>query len=174
MQHAGDDNYIATIPSQEASVKIYYYIHAEDYSGRSGNHPYIGAPGAHSFIVYDESNNPPEKPGKPSGSIFGRVGVEYTYETSTTDSDKNQVFYMWDWGDGNFSGWLGPYDSGETCTISYTWNEKGTYNIRVKAKDIYDEESEWSDPLKLRVPKAFTYVNFLKQGFPRLYSLLRF
>ena len=46
-----DGFYHATIPSQEAGTKISYYIHAEDESGRSENHPYIGAPGAHSFYV---------------------------------------------------------------------------------------------------------------------------
>jgi len=172
MQHAGDDNYIATIPSQEVGVTIYYYIHAEDYSGRNGNHPYIGAPGAHSFVVYDESNSPPEKPSTPSGKKFGRPGMEYIYKTDTVDPDDNQVFYMWDWGDGNFSEWMGAYNSGDICEASYTWDKKGTYSIRVKAKDVFDEESDWSDPLKMRVPKSFPFIDFLEGSFPRLSFLL--
>lgn len=172
MQHIGDNNYIATIPSQDVGETVYYYIHAEDNSGRIENHPYIGALGAHSFIVYDESNSPPEKPSTPSGKKFGRPGVEYTYKTDTVDPDDNQVFYMWDWGDGNFSKWLGPYDSGDICEASHTWDKKGTYSIRVRAKDIFDEESDWSDPLKMRVPKSFPFIDFLEGSFPRLSFLL--
>jgi hypothetical protein len=172
MQHAGDDNYIATIPSQEVGVTIYYYIHAEDYSGRIENHPYIGAPGAHSFIVYEGSNSPPEKPSTPSGKKFGRPGVEYIYKTDTMDPDDNQVFYMWDWGDGNFSEWMGAYNSGDICEASHTWDKKGTYSIRVKAKDSYGEESDWSDPMEVRMPRIFTIWNIIEMNFPRIYSIL--
>jgi len=43
--------YIAHIPSQPEDTDIKYYIHAEDGSGRSENHPYIGELGAHSFAI---------------------------------------------------------------------------------------------------------------------------
>jgi hypothetical protein len=53
-------------------------------------------------------------------------------------------------GDGNNSGWLGPYNSGATCEAKLIWNVKNYYNIKVKAKDIYGKESSWSDPLPIR------------------------
>ena len=55
MQHLTDNTYHAVIPSQVNNTKVYYYIHAEDLSGRSENHPYIGATDAHSFIVKSKS-----------------------------------------------------------------------------------------------------------------------
>jgi len=97
---------------------------------------------------------PPEKPSSPSGPTSGNAGEEYTYETSTIDADygNQQIYYLWDWGDDTFSDWLGPYESGETTEASHVWTEQGSYGIRVKAKDVYDCESPWSDPLPVTMP----------------------
>ena len=43
--------YHAYIPIQPTGTTVQYYIHAADNSGRCENHPYIGAPMAHSFYV---------------------------------------------------------------------------------------------------------------------------
>jgi len=94
----------------------------------------------------EEPSEPPETPQRPEGPTEGIVGVEYTFSTSTTDPEGEQVYYKWDWGDGNSSDWLGPYDSGATVHASHAWGEAGTYNIKVKAKDLHAEESGWSDP----------------------------
>ncbi|MHC4946502.1 MAG: agmatine deiminase family protein [Planctomycetota bacterium] len=51
MTHTGGNQYLALIPSQPEGIAIKYYIHAEDGSGRSENHPYIGESGAHSLKV---------------------------------------------------------------------------------------------------------------------------
>ena len=40
------------------------------------------------------------------------------------------------------------------------WSE-GDYEIRVKAKDTYGEESEWSDPLTISMPYSFNTFRFL-------------
>ena len=97
-----------------------------------------------------ESNDPPDNPERPEGNIYGKTNTEYTYSTSTVDSDpEDLIYYMWDWGDGENSEWTEPYHSGETCTLSHTWTDKGSYEIRVKAKDNYNNESDWSDPLEI-------------------------
>jgi len=97
-------------------------------------------------------NCPPNKPNRPYGSTNGEAGVEYTYFTNTTDPDGDQVYYKWDWGDGSYSDWLGSYASGDEASASHTWSQ-GSYNIKVKAKDIRGYESEWSDPLEVSMPK---------------------
>jgi len=66
------------------------------------------------------------------------MGQEYSYTRSATDPDGDQVYYLWDWGDGNTSGWLGPYASGQAVTITHTWEKGGSYEIRARAKDIND------------------------------------
>lgn len=99
-------------------------------------------------------NSPPHEPETPFGPTNGNAKTEYTYTSSTIDSHGHQVYYMWNWGDGNLSDWFGPYNSGETCEASHIWIEKGDYHIKVKAKDEYDAESNWSDPLSISMPKS--------------------
>ena len=98
-------------------------------------------------------NLPPEKP-VISGALQGTAGEEYNYTCNTTDGNGNDVYYKWDWGDGNISEWIGPFASGETITFAHLWMEKGDYEIKVKAKDIYDLEGNWSDPLSISMPKS--------------------
>ena len=95
----------------------------------------------------------PLKPSTPKGPSNGRPEIEYTYSTFTTDPQDDQIFYWFDWGDGTNSGWVGPFDSGESGEASHIWTEKGTYSIMAKAKDINGYESEWSNPLSISMPK---------------------
>lgn len=132
------------------------------------------------MLVIIEYNTPPDKPDKPSGENQGKAGVEYTYSTSATDPQDNQVYYLWDWGDGNTSGWLGLYDSGEAVTAKYTWAAEGDYEIKVKTRDRDGAESEWSDPLPIEIPrnKAFDFnfnlLDWLLERFPNAFPLLRY
>ena len=115
-------------------------------------------------------NNPPEKP-TVTGPLSGVPGQELSYKISTTDPEDHQVFYYVEWGDGDIVDWEGPYDSGEEIELSHIWDSRGTYTVKVKAKDIYDFESE-SETLKVVIPKNKAYTfNFLGK-FPRLFILL--
>lgn len=93
-------------------------------------------------------------PSKPYGPKTGRPGINYTYSTIATDPEDTQIYYKWDWGDGAYSEWLGPFDSGKKAEASYTWKEKGDYNIKVKAKNEYGTESDWSNPLSVSMPRS--------------------
>jgi uncharacterized protein YxeA len=94
----------------------------------------------------------PEKPDKPQGPTSGFIFENYTYSSSTTDPNGDQVYYKWDW-DNEISDWDGPYDSGYKITAIHSWSANGTYHVRVKAKDTYENESPWSDPLVVSIPK---------------------
>jgi len=122
-------------------------------------------------------SNPPIKPTIPKGHKIGAVGTNYSYFSSTTDVDGDQIFYLFDWGDGTNSSWLGPYDSGEGCNATHTWIQKNRYQIKVKAKDIYDAESNWSDPLSITMPYTYNpmlqFLELLFQRFPHTFPLLR-
>lgn len=98
--------------------------------------------------------NKPQKPiGPPGNPVVGRVlkGNSYSYTTTTIDSDEDQICYQWDWGDGTYSEWSVIIPSGVGISGSHIWINTGVYNVRVKAKDINAEESEWSDPLQVIV-----------------------
>jgi hypothetical protein len=104
------------------------------------------------YIATLQLNGPPAVPDRPEGPGSGKPGVEYLFTTSTIDPDGDDVFYMWRWGDGNYSDWLGPHDSGVTASATHIWDETGNYQIRVKAKDINGAETDWSDPLPIAMP----------------------
>lgn len=130
------------------------------------------------FSSYE--NQRPNKPSRPSGPSSGKINEEYTFTSSTTDLDGDQLYYLFDWGDSTNSGWLGPLSSGEECSASHTWSERGNYEIKVKAKDIHGAESEWSDPLSVFMPKNKAvntpFLNFLKNhpySLPILRQLLQ-
>jgi len=97
-------------------------------------------------LIIEISQEPPNTP-TITGPVEGIAGEEYNYTFKSLDPEGNNVFFYIEWGDGDFSDWVGPYHSGETCTLSHTWTDKGSYEIRVKAKDIYGAESNWSVPL---------------------------
>ena len=95
----------------------------------------------------------PFKPIITKGESNGRFGREYDYSAITTDPQNNEIYYLWDWGDNTNSDWIGPGKSGIECEISYNWDKRGNYIIKVKAKDTDGYESEWSDPLSVSMPK---------------------
>ena len=46
---------------------------------------------------------------------------------------------------------MGPYDSEEVVSGSHTWVDQGTFPVKVKAMDVYGDESDWSDELVVSV-----------------------
>jgi hypothetical protein len=124
-------------------------------------------------------NNPPDKPDKPSGKKKITPGALYSYKTSTSDPEEDQLYYCWDWNDTTNSGWLGPYNSTEICEAEHYWDEDGNYTITVVAKDSYGRESEISDGLRVTTPKSKAYnfnfplLNWLLEKFPNAFPILR-
>jgi len=90
------------------------------------------------------TNQPPVTPGAPTGPTSGSAGVSYSFSATTTDPELDDIYFMFDWGDGNQSIWLGPYSSGGTATASHAWASAGSYDVTVKAKDTNGAESGWS------------------------------
>jgi hypothetical protein len=120
----------------------------------------------------------PEKPDKPSGKRKVKTGEVYSYQTSATDPNGDDIWYQWDWGDDNLSEWLGPYKSGETCEATYAWAEAGEYPVKVMARDMTLGESDWSDTLSVNVPRtragSNTFLLHLFERFPNLLPLCRY
>jgi len=128
--------------------------------------------------IKDPSAERPNKPSKPQGQTNGKEGEEYTYTTVTTDPGESDLFYLFDWGDGTDSGWLGPFESGETASGSHIWESQDKYQIKVCAKNMAGSLSEWSDPLVVSMPKGKdkTFINPLLKilhNYPVIYQLLQ-
>ena len=122
-------------------------------------------------------NTPPDAPDI-TGPANGKVGEECEYIFVTTDIDGDDVSYYVEWGDGLVEEWTEYYESGGEFTVGHTWDEKGTYTIRAKTKDIHDAESDWAT-LKVSMPKNKAvnpfFLRFLEQHpdmFPILQHLL--
>lgn len=114
-----------------------------------------------SETIVISGNNPPNKPLTPSGLTSCRVGISYSYSTATVDPEGDNVFYLFDWGDGTTSGWVGPFSSGSGVTDSHVWSTTGSFPIKVMAKDDPNGDGDpsdgsvsvWSDPLPISMPK---------------------
>jgi len=94
-------------------------------------------------------NEPPTTPVKPSGPSEGDAGVEYAFSTNSTDIDNDSIYYNWSWDDGTYS-LIGPYPSGEIVYGYHSWEERGTYDVTVKAFDGF-VESNCSEPHSIKI-----------------------
>ena len=110
-----------------------------------------------------QSNSAPNKPAPPTGPTSGITNVEYTYSGNTTDPDGEDIYYLFDWGDGTDSGWLGPYPSGTTVEASHAWSYGGTYNVKLKAKDTV-VDGPWSDALPVQIVGVNIELQNVKGG----------
>jgi len=122
-------------------------------------------------------NQPPEIP-IIDGAENGEKGKSYSYTLSVEDPDDDEVYLLIDWGDGNEEGWIGPYNSEEEITLSHSWEKKGTYTIKAKAKDIYENEGDWGY-LEVSMPinkpfNFFTHIfKIIFDLFPNVSLILR-
>ncbi len=100
--------------------------------------------GFHGMIYcFQDPSSPPELP-TIDGPTLGLVGEEYNFTVTAKDPEDHEVSYYIDWGDDTNSSWLGPHQSGEEIVVSHKWIEKGSYQIKAKAKDYFGDQSDWS------------------------------
>jgi len=90
------------------------------------------------------ANATPGIPPEPQGPDEGIPEQWYLFQTATTDPESDDLYYFWDWGDGDSTGWIGPYDSGQDSKVNHAWDDNGTYEVKVKVKDAWDAETDWS------------------------------
>ena len=116
-----------------------------------------------SMKTYDDITSP-NKPARPDGSDILSTYTDYSFSTSAIDDEDYKVYYTWDWGDGNFSEFIGPFESGETITINHMWKIPGDYMIRVKSVGIVGDESSWSEPLIIHVQGPVIEIESITGG----------
>jgi hypothetical protein len=118
-----------------------------DFNGILRNIP--GVPGALSGYI----NRPPNVPALPAGPASGYLKTSYSYTSSSTDPDGNQIRYGFDWGDGKSSA-SGLINSGTAASVSHSWDRAGTYNVRVNATDSRGGKSAYSAPKSVVISAA--------------------
>jgi len=96
-------------------------------------------------------NIPPTKPIRPLGTVSGNNSVLYQYLCNAIDPNEDQIYYNFSWGDANYSGWIGPYNSSQNVTTFYSWDRSGEYSVKVIAKDDNGFLGKWSDGLSVKI-----------------------
>jgi hypothetical protein len=114
------------------------------------------------------SNVPPVTPNI-NGPRIGKIDVDSKYCISDTiDPDGDDVYCLFDWGDGSDSGWLGPYSSGEEICVKHNWSRWGIYKIKAKLSDENGAESDWGT-ISVIMPKSkFSYTDLLLRLFKKI------
>jgi len=120
-----------------------------------------------SKVWVQESNTGPDIP-TIDGLSSGKFWKEYEYKIYSTDPDGNELLYYIDWGDGKKEEWIGPFSSGEEITVPHTWVYIGNFDVRVKVKDPFNEQSDWAT-LKVKMPRdrvfSFTLLHYILDSF---------
>ena len=151
-----------------------YYSGSDENNDGFGDTPYT-IPGSNNQDEYPIMNQlvPPSTPQKPSGPGVGIVGESYTYQTKATAT--TQVQYGWDWnGDFIVDEWTQFYESNQVCQVKHTYDENGSFQIRVKAMDTYGFQSEWSQPFSTTMPKNTNFFHRFITQHPIIAQVIAF
>ncbi|UCF50679.1 MAG: serine hydrolase [Thermoplasmatales archaeon] len=140
----------------------------------NGQYDYIELREILSTLFDFADNKPPNEPGI-EGPTSGKQRESYDYIFYTSDPEEHNVSYYVDWDDGSSTDWTEFVTSGTVITLTHKWSKQGVYIVKVKAKDSYDAESNWTE-LEVIIPKtgasSHLWYEWLLERFPLLERLL--
>lgn len=120
------------------------------------------------------NNTQPDAP-EIKGPEKGGTGKELVYNLTTADAEGDAVYYIVDWDD-NTTTEVGPFAIDEEITVNHTYTNKGTYKIKAKARDFYDNESEVTE-FTVKIPRTrvnnFNLLSWLFERFPYILPIIR-
>jgi hypothetical protein len=117
---------------------------------------------------YNRENEPPNTP-IITGPNKSNIDEEIQFNISCEDPDDDDVYYYIDWGDDQINEWIGPYSSEHQVKLSHIYSEQGDYLIKIKSKDIFYEESEFTT-FQISIPKSKSHINLLYLSLKQLLS----
>ncbi len=97
----------------------------------------------------------------PTSSLI--MGYYYDFTAQAIDPDGDNIYYIFDWGDGTEHTTIGPNASGTQVTASHFWESTGQFNVKVRAQDTGGASSEWSMPHSVAIyepppPQIYYYL----------------
>jgi hypothetical protein len=107
-------------------------------------------------------NKPPTIPLLDGPELVQR-GDSVRLSAYSIDPDYDSLSYLFDWGDGTQSGWVGPEPSGTGCGLAHLYLDTGAYGARAKSKDAA-HETDWSDTSFIYVGEYGPYVPHRPSG----------
>jgi len=120
----------------------------------------------------NRNNHPPNNP-QIQGPESGTVKMSYEFNITSTDPENDTITYIVQWGDGAVDNYRG-YQSGKEAIVKHSWRKKGTFSIKVKARDSKYADSNWTY-LEINMPKnnlIDTPLQYFLKNHPILFPLL--
>lgn len=153
MANTAGDTYTASIPGQTPGSEIGYYIHVSDTSGRTSEHPYIGAPDPHIFTVSLPLQPPAAQFTASATTVFEGDSVQFTDQsTNTPDS--------WSW---TFSGGTPTASTDQDPIVTY--NTAGTYTVSLTASNSAGSGTETKTDYITILPAGACTGDITNPGF---------
>lgn len=138
LSHISGNTYGATIPSNSQTQVMNYYITAGDASGRTENHPYIGAPDPHVFMAVDPDIVSPESPLDLESNISsGLDELSWYYDDEIIDIEGFQILISTspEFGAGTYTDYMAYAPSIDDIyqydASGYTFNAGSTYYWKI-------------------------------------------
>ena len=105
-------------------------------------------------VGINESTNDPPRDLVVTGPSNGKVGIEYSFNISAIDPNDDSIYYYIEWYEGYSNGsWIGPFDSGEIVSKSYSWEDQGDHTITIRTRDEHGLEGD-SITFPITMPKS--------------------
>jgi len=127
------------------------------------------------FKTYGIKNEPPAKP-VVQGPSEVKINEEIELRIVSIDPEGEPLRYNINWNDGNETGWFGPFPSGEEIIMAHSWSEQDSYQVMIKSKDPFDEQSDQANHI-VTVKKTKSYpfikINELFRNHLIFYQLLK-
>ncbi len=89
-------------------------------------------------------NQTPAVPEAPTGPSMSGPNGNCTFNASAVDPEGDQMYYRFFWKTGDTSNWIGPYNSGASCSATHKWSDSIIAQVMVQSRDEYGTASVWS------------------------------
>jgi len=130
-----------------------------------------------SIEITNNEETPNYAPSMPTitGPSSGKINQEYDFTFVSNDPEGGNIYYYVDWGDGQTEDWIGPYTSDEPITLSHSWSEQNTFEIKAKCKDVEGLESDEAT-MEFSTPRVMNKLifTFILEKFPILKNLFKY